>query len=32
MLDLVVRSLRTGRFLKWGSVDSKGHVGVILVF
>lgn len=32
MSDLVVSSLGTGNFLKWGSVDSGGQAGGILVF
>ena len=28
----IIRSLRVGRFLEWGAVDSRGAVGGIVVF
>ena len=30
--DLVMRSLGSGRFMKWGSVNFRGQPGGILVF
>ena len=31
MTDGVVRSLGTGRFLEWGTLDASGSVGRILI-